>query len=162
DLDLTFARGLIVLENLKKNGEAKVRLRIRDESWLLILQTPGTKVGLEIFGRHAPGLPMTIDAKTDNPTTDLLMLVLQGKAFLDTGKEGTALQAPPGIARMHWDSILRQVSFQRLEKLPVTVVQPLNDEETKIYKALSAAGAKLTGSDLSTGLDSLLKSENKI
>ena len=162
DLDLTLERGLVVLENLKKNGGSKVRLRVRDETWVLDLQTPGTKVGLEIFGRHAPGLRKTIDEKTDVPTTDVLMLVLNGQAFLEMGKEGMGMHAPPGLARFHWDSVLREHSFQRLDKLPETIVKPLDDRETKINKELSANTAKLAQGDLGTGLDGLIKSENKI
>jgi hypothetical protein len=162
DLDLTFDRGLLVLENVKKQGDAKVRLRVRDEVWELQLRTPGTKVGLELFGRHPPGMPKTIDEKTDLPTTDVLMLVLQGQAFLDTGKEGMALTAPPGVARLHWDSVLRELAFQRLEKLPETIVKPLDDRETKIFQELSAGAAKLARGDLGAGLDELTKSISKV
>src|SRR5205807_1643164 len=117
----------------------KVRLRVRDETWLLTLQTPLTKVGLEIFGRHAPGLPTVINAKMDVPTTDVLLLVLHGSAFLDTGSEGTRLQAPPGLARFHWDSVLHKHTFLRLEKLPDNVVMPLADQEAKSFKELAGA-----------------------
>ena len=162
DLDLTFQRGLLVLENLKKNGTAKVRLHIRDETWVLEMQTPGARVGLEIFGRHPPGLPKVIDAKTDSPTTDVLLIVLEGQAFLDTGKEGIALHAPPGLARMHWDSVRREHTFQRLEKLPENLVKPLDDHEEKIFKEISAASAKLNQGDLGAGLDELLKSPTRL
>jgi hypothetical protein len=162
DLDLAFQRGLLILEYLKKEGVAKVRLRIRDEIWVLDLQTPGTRVGMEIFGRHAPGLPKVLDEKADNPTTDLLMMVLRGQAFLDTGKEGMGMHAPPGVARLHWDSILRKHTFQRLEKLPETLLKPLDDKETKIFKELSVAAAKLNEGDLGAGLDCLLKSDNNV
>jgi hypothetical protein len=162
DIDLTLGRGLIVLENTKKSGDATARLRVGDETWLLHLQDPGTKVGLEIFGRHAPGRFKTIDEKTDVPTTDVLMLVLAGKAFLDTGKEGTAMQAPPGVARLHWDNVLRQHSYQRLDKLPETIVKPLDDKETKVSQELSAAAAKVTHGDLGKGLDDLIGSANRV
>jgi hypothetical protein len=162
DIDLTVGRGLIVLENVKKSGDATARLRVGDETWLLHMQTPGTKVGLEIFGRHAPGRLKVVDEKTDIPTTDVLMLVVAGKAFLDTGKEGTAMQAPPGVARLHWDNILRQHSYQRLDKLPETVVKPLDDKETKAFQELSAAAGKLAQGDIGKGLDDLIGSANKV
>ena len=162
DVDLTPQRGLIVLESLKKSGEAKVRLRVLDEVWVLNLQTPGTKVGLEIFGRHPPGLPRSFDEKTDVPTSDLLLLVLQGQAFLDTGKEGMGMKAPPGVARLHWDNRLREHTFQRLDKLPGDLVKPLDDQETKVFQDISAGTAKLTKGDLGAGLDSLIKSDNKL
>jgi hypothetical protein len=162
DLDVTFDRGLIVTENLKKEGAAKVRLRVRDETWVLHLQSPGARIGLEIFGRQAPGLPKVIDAKTDVPTTDVLMLVLHGQAFLDTGTEGTGLHAPPGLARMHWDSAKRNHTFQRLEKLPETLVRPLDDKEEEIFKELSAAAAKTGQGEFGTRLDALLQSARKV
>ncbi len=161
DLDLTPGRGLIVFENLRKNGEAKVRLRIRDEVWVLSLQTPGTKVGLEIFGRHAPGLVKVIDSSTDNPTADLLILVLAGQAFLDTGNEGMGMHAPPGLARLHWDSVLRKPTFQRLDKLPENVVKPLDGQEEGIFKEMASAAASLAKSDVGKALDELAKSNNK-
>jgi len=162
DLDLTFERGLMVLENLKKEGGAKVRLRIGDESWVLSLQTPGTKVGLEIFGRHPAGLPKVKDENKDTPTIDVLMLVLNGQAFLDTGKEGMGMHSPPGLARFHWDNALRQHTFQRLDKLPESIVKPLDDRETILFKELCADTLKLAQGDLGTGLDQLLQSENKV
>jgi hypothetical protein len=161
DLDLSFKRGIIVLENIKKAGDAKVRLRVEDETWLLTLQTPGTKVGLEIFGRHAPARA-SIAEKNDVPTTDLLMLVVSGRAFLDTGKEGMAMHAAPGVARLHWDSVLREHSFQRLDKLPETLVQFLDDQKTKVFKDLCADTAKLAQGDLATGLDNLSKSQDRL
>src|SRR5262249_52869032 len=154
--------GLVVLENLRKEGTAKARVRVGDETWVLHMQEPGTKVGMEIFGRHAPGVPKVLDDKTDMPTTDVLLLVLSGKIFLDTGKEGTSMRAPPGVARLHWDSVLREPSFQKLDKLPETVVKPLDDKEAKLSQDLSAAAAKLTQGDLGKGLDDLLKSSSKM
>jgi hypothetical protein len=162
DLDLTFERGLVVLENLKKTGEAKVRVRVGDETWMLTLQTPGAKVGLEIFGRHAPGLPKLGDKKADVPTTDLLLLVIHGQAFLETGLEGQALRAPPGLARMHWDSVLRTPTFQRLEKLPDALMQFLNDRQTQAFKDLCASAATLMHDDLGNRLDDLINSDHQL
>ncbi len=162
DLDVGFERGLLVLENLKKDGEAKVRLRIRDETWLLSMRTPGTKVGLEIFGRHAPGIFKLGDAKSDVPTTDLLMLVLDGQVFLDTGTQGTAMQAPPGIARLHWDNVLHDHTFQRLDKLPETLLKWLHDQDGKVFEEARAAAAKLAKGETATGLDGLIGSGSKI
>jgi hypothetical protein len=162
DIDLTPARGLIVFDNLLKEGQAKVRLRFQGETWTLHLQTPGTKVGMEIFGRHAPGLIKTIDDKSDVPTLDVLLLVLKGQAFLESGTEGTGMHAPPGLARMHWDNLSRRPSFQRLEQLPETIVKPLDDREEKTSKALAAAMGKLAQGDLGKGLDNLLQSEQKL
>ena len=131
----------MVVESLKGAGEAKVRLRVGKETWLLTLQEPGTKVGLEIFGRQAPGVFKVGDEKTDTPTTDVLLLVIAGQAFLDTGHEGLGLHAPPGVARMHWDSVLREHTFQRLNKLPDALIQFIADQRSKTFKEISAGTA---------------------
>jgi hypothetical protein len=162
DLDLTFERGLVVLSNLRKEGQAKVVLRIRDETWTLHLQEPGTRVGLEIFGRHPPGLPKSLDAKNADPTTDVLGLVLKGRIFLDRGKEGFRMQAPPGPARVHWDNIGRQATVQHLDKLPEQVIQHLADRDDPTFKDICACLKNLKGSDLGAGLDRLLKSDQKM
>jgi hypothetical protein len=162
DLDLTPERGIIVLDNLSKEGQAKVRVRFQGETWTLHLQTPGTKVGLEIFGRHAPGLIQDINEKSDIPHLNLLMIVLKGQAFLETATQGTGMHAPPGLARMAWDNLSRQASFQRLDQLPETIVKPLDDREEKTSKALAAAMGKLSQGDLGKGLDTLLQSGDKL
>ena len=161
DLDITCERGLIVLENHKQSGEAKVRLHVRGDTWTLLLQTAGTKVGLEIFGRHPPGLPAVLDAKTDVPTTDVVLLVVKGQAFLDTGSEGLGLHAPPGVASAHWDSVVRRFTFERLDKLPENLIRPLNDRESKIFEATAADAAKLAHGDLTSGLQDLLQSKSR-
>lgn len=161
DADITCERGLIVLENQKKDGEAKVRLRVRGATWTLLLQTPGTKVGLEIFSRHPPGLPAVLDDKTDIPTTDVLMLVVKGQAFLDTGSEGLGMHAPPGIARAHWDSVVRKHTFERLEKLPENLVKPLSERENKMFAETAADATKLTRGDLNKDLQDLIQSASR-
>jgi hypothetical protein len=72
------------------------------------------------------------------------------------------MRAPPGVARLHWDSVAREPSFQRLDKLPEMVIQFLEDQQTKMFKDLCADTAKLTQGNLQTGLDGLIKSENRL
>src|SRR5262249_30201258 len=77
DLDVTLDRGVVGVANRGKEGEAKVKLRVAGETWTLTLRDPGTKVALELFGRHPPGMPKNLK-KIDAPTIDLIMLVLEG------------------------------------------------------------------------------------
>src|SRR5207302_1961821 len=46
DLDLDLDRGRIVLLNDKPQGEARVRIRLGDETWDLTLEGPGSEVAL--------------------------------------------------------------------------------------------------------------------
>lgn len=160
DLDLTFDRGLIILTNRKKAGETKVRLHARGETWILTLQTPDTSVAMEIFSRHAPGMPKLKGDKVAEPSTDLLMLVLVGRAFLDAGAEGIGLKAPPGPARFHWSSVDKKHSVLRLEKLPAEVVMPFADEQAKAFKDICLGTEKLMGGKVIVGIGELVRSNN--
>src|SRR5438067_6149709 len=55
DLDLWLDRGRIDLTNLKKDGPAHVRVRLRSRGWDLTLQRPGTRLATEIYGRRPHG-----------------------------------------------------------------------------------------------------------
>src|SRR5262245_45632341 len=115
DMDLTLERGIVVLTNIKKKGAAKVRVRLRDDGIDVTLAKPGTSLGIEMFGRHAPGLARI---KADDPTTFLFFLTLKGEAVLHHGDKSVALKAPPGPALLRWDSIFREPTVDYLEKLP--------------------------------------------
>lgn len=164
DLELTFDRGLLILTNRKKEGAAKVRLKIRGETWELTLQEPKTAVGLELFSRHSPGIPINLDkkdSKADEPSTEVLMLVLHGRALLDAGDQAVGLQAPPGLARVHWDNSTNRFAVQRLEKLPESLIKPFDDKEAKAFKDICLCTKKLGAEEVSAVIDELLKSENK-
>ncbi|MBI3410274.1 MAG: hypothetical protein HY040_18190 [Planctomycetes bacterium] len=164
DLELTFDRGLIILTNHKKEGAAKVRLKIRGETWEVTLQEPRTSVGLEIFSRHSPGMPSSLDKKGSEdevPSTDVLMLVLHGRALLDAGDHAVGLQAPPGLARVHWENGAKKFAVQRLEKLPEILIKPFDDKEAKAFKDICLCTKKLGAEEIASVIDDLLKSENK-
>src|SRR5207253_1629403 len=65
DLTLGFDRGLVVLSNAKESGAAKIILKIHGEDLTVTLKSPGTKLGIELYGRH-PGGPAHI--LKDDPT----------------------------------------------------------------------------------------------
>jgi hypothetical protein len=162
DLDLTFERGLISVTNVKKEGSAKVRIRLPGDTWDLTLREPGTKALLEIYGRHPPGAPQTVQGKVEPPASEVYLLLVKGRAFLDVGPKGFGLSAPPGQARVHWDSVAREVAIQRLEKLPEGV-RPLDDKESKIFQEICECAGCLTAvKDLGPALDELLKSNQKL
>jgi hypothetical protein len=120
DLDFTLDRGLVVVKNVKKKGEAKVQVRFRDEVWDLLLESPGTEVALELFGRWPRGVPFHKEPKPgEEPSADLFLLVLKGTAVIHHDNHQHALGAPPGPALFHWNSVDGEDKTPiRLDKLP--------------------------------------------
>ena len=58
DLDFTLDRGRIVLINRKSNGAARIRLRFLGEAWDVTLSDPGTQIGIDLFSRYTPDIPL--------------------------------------------------------------------------------------------------------
>ncbi len=166
-MDVTFDRGIIVFVNRKKEGAAKVKIRFRDETWTLTLRQPKTKVGLELYSRHLPGLPKIVDGKIQPPTTYVALLVVEGTAFLNTGEEGVALTQPPGRARVQWESGTDFIAVQKLDKLPESLLKAPTKEEAKLFSQICSCAAKLSVAKLSKSdagelLDLFLKSRREI
>jgi hypothetical protein len=129
DLALTPSRGLIVLTNLKKEGAATVLLTSRGDKIAVTLKEPGTKLALEIYSRHAPGIPKLHDAKEDDPVMHLFLIALKGEVLLHGKERGVTLHAPPGPAVLVWDSLLREPEVQRLEELPPELALVKQDQK---------------------------------
>ncbi len=120
DLDFTLREGRVVLTNDKEKGPARVWVRLPGFSWQLTLQEPGTRVGLEIYGRWPYGVRFSKEPKAgEGPTKALRLLVLSGQAELQTDTHTYELSAPPGPSLMEWDSVAGEASGpQRLKALP--------------------------------------------
>jgi hypothetical protein len=164
DLDVTLDRGIVAFYNAKEKGLAKVHLRFHDQSWVLTLQSPGTTVGMEVYGRHAPGTPkfVKIDGKVtlpDPPTIDLFLLVVKGSVSVLTAKEELALDAPPGPAKMHWNNQDKRIGVIQLKKLPPTI-RPTTAEEKKFHEKLCAWARHLGEGSLDAALEKSLKSKD--
>ncbi len=164
DMDVTLDRGIVVFSNAKEKGSAKVQLRFQDQSWLLTLHSPGTRVGMEIYGRHAAGRPtfVKIDGKVtvaDSPTIDLYLLVLKGNVSALTDRQEVALDAPPGQAKMHWDNLGKKVQVTYLDKLPPTLL-PTTAEEKLVYQNICAWARQLADRPIDTVLEELLDSKS--
>jgi hypothetical protein len=161
DLDVTLDRGILVLTNQKKEGKAKVRVRLPGVSWELTLTEPGTRVGLELYERHPPGTPNLTKGKLDDPMAEVFLLVLHGRVFVETGAQGFRMEAPPGLALAHWESDSPDVAAKRLDKLP-KYAMPLSDKQDKIFKAVVAAARRLDKGPLGQTLDELLRSDETV
>jgi hypothetical protein len=167
DLDFTLDRGVVVLTNLRTKGKATVRLRFRDQAWDLVLKEPGTKVGLELYGRYPPGLPEPVDKKADVvkfknlPTNDLLLFVLNGRAYVDAGEQGLPLQAPPGKAFVHWDSVIGLCDVKHVDTMPEGVNKTPTAEEKAKLAIINANAKQLLKGKLSEALDRLMKAKDE-
>lgn len=148
--DFALDRGRVVVENKKE--KARVLVHVRDQTWELILNEPGTKVGVELFGRWPRGIFWEKNSKTpESPTAIFTLLVLKGSAELKHGKHVHEMTAPPGAALFHWDSAGGEDSGpKRLEELPVWAKKP---EETPEYKAKLATLAEFRAGVLKNGLE---------
>jgi hypothetical protein len=158
DLDFTLDRGRVDLTNHRKEGAAKVQIHFHKQVWDVTLAEPGTRVALELYGRWPRGVPFNKDPRSqDEPTAELVFLVLQGRANLQTGVADFAMHAPPGPAYYHWDSVGGgDPAPQPLSKLPDwasprTAMQPkiqdvltvLKEIQKKLGEATSLEGALL-------------------
>jgi len=157
DLNLTVDRGIVVLVNRKKKGAAKVCLGVRGQKWEVDLKSPGAKVAVEIYSRHVPSSDVH---KEDDPTTYVVMIVVEGKAFVDSGAAGKALRAPPGPAMVVWDSIGRQDEVRTLDELPQGI-KPKDEKEKQLFKDICHCTAHFNEGKTAAALDHLLKSERK-
>jgi hypothetical protein len=167
DFDFTLDRGVVVLTNQRTKGKATVRVRFRDQAWEVVLKEPGTKVGLEMYGRYPPGLPEPVekDAKVvrfkNMPTNDLLLFVLHGKAYVDAGERGLPLQAPPGKALVHWDSVIGFCDVKHFDKMPEGVQKTPTDEEKKKLQSINADARQLLKGTLKEALDRLMRAKDE-
>lgn len=120
DLDFTLDRGLVSIVNQKKEGAAKVKVRFHKQVWVLTLEEPGTRVGMELWGRWERGTPFVKDPKEpfDEPAAHLGLLVLRGQLHTKHGDMQHRMHAPPGPALIRWDNVDGEHNIERLDKLP--------------------------------------------
>jgi hypothetical protein len=120
DLDFTLRAGRVLLTNTKEKGPARVWVRLPGFAWQLTLTEPGTRVGLEIYGRWPHGIRFSKEERLgEQPTKVLALLMFKGQAQLQTDTHSYELSAPPGPALMTWDSVAGEASGpQRLKELP--------------------------------------------
>src|SRR5207244_2983779 len=89
DLDLTLDRGRVDFTDAKADGPATVRVRFWDQTWKIVLDSPNTRVALELCGRWPPGSrfrpaePNGDPAKAPAPVASLVLLALVTLGALD-------------------------------------------------------------------------------
>lgn len=122
DLALTLDRGRVDLTNTKADGPAVVRVRFWGQEWKITLDSPGSRVALELCGRWPPGArfkPRASGVDAPTPVASLVLLVVKGSAAVSYQGLTLGLKAPPGPALVGWDSVEgTDIQPQKLEKLP--------------------------------------------
>jgi hypothetical protein len=105
DMDVILDRGRINLTNIREKGPAHVRVTVQGNVWDLTLETPQSRVAMEIFGRWATGVPFKLNpGPKDVPAANLILLVLNGEVTVKQGNTQFAMHAPPGPAILEWDN----------------------------------------------------------
>lgn len=164
DLGFVLDRGRVDLVNQKASGAAKVRVRVRQDTWNLTLATPGTRVALETYSRWPRGVPFRKQpGPKDVPTADLTFLVLKGDVQLEHGGHVLGLGAPPGPAMLEWDSVTGQDEApKRLDKLPPWAeADGATDDTTAKRKAILERFRKLAiAKSPDAALEELLQSND--
>ena len=145
DLDLTLSRGLIELTNRRGDGAATVQVRFWEQKWTIVLENPGSRAVLGLWGRWPAGSRFRpLEAKEDparapGPAAAVVFLVVAGSVSLDVGGTTLGMKAPPGPAELRWDSVggIRPRP-QRLDKLPewVDPAAELSPEGKKLAAAV--------------------------
>jgi hypothetical protein len=120
DLELTLDRGRIDITNTAKEGPAHVRLHIRDKAGVITLKSPGSRLGIELFGRWPAGSTFHKEGGSAvGPALHLIFLVFHGEVDIKTDQYHFAMTAPKGPAMLSWDSVTgTDPSPQFLEQLP--------------------------------------------
>ena len=106
DLDMTLEEGRALIENHKKDGPVKVRLRIQDDNVDVTLVNKDAVVAIEAYRAWPAGTPFSKKTIKDRePEIHLGLLILKGKVELQLKTEKHSLTAPAnGAAEFHLSS----------------------------------------------------------
>lgn len=166
DLDVLLDRGRMDLVNQKDKGPAHIRVQVRNDTFDLTLAAPGARVAFELFGRWPRGVPFVKNPDAKHvPTSNLLILALDGEASLKHEHHELALKAPPGPSLVEWDSVTgMDETPHRLQELPAWA--RARGEDTPEGKLRHAALARFrqagVAQPIDTAIDDFLHSENPV
>jgi hypothetical protein len=160
DLAFTLERGRVRLINLKKEGPAVVRLRVRDKQLEFTLVEPGATLSLELFSRWPRGVPFTKEAKPgQEPALLWAVVAVKGEITLKGPNRRLTLQAPPGPALMMGDSLGNpEPAIETLKELPPWCPERLADlVRTEHGKKLIAVVAKFRKQAIEKGVGATMR-----
>src|SRR5262245_49190721 len=128
DLDLTLRRGRVLLASTRGDRPVRVRVRFENttdpkspEMWDVTLEQKDAQVLVERAGVYSPEEPFYPNPDDPNrvgPTSHAGLIVLSGSANVRIGDVTEGLNAPPGSALVHWDSISGRKGPFSMKKLP--------------------------------------------
>ncbi len=162
DLDVTLDRGRIDLVNTKKEGAARVRVRIRDRSGEVTLVEPGARVAAEIYGRWLPGVPFRKEPKAgEAPALALVVVALHGEVEVKGKHKHFFLKGPPGPALVAATTLDDDhVSPQFLEKLPEWAEGKESPRSKLVKEILGRFRRDAVEKSVGEAIDNLLNSES--
>src|SRR5262249_5073654 len=137
DLDLTFDRGRVDLQNRKDKGPARVRVHLHGKTGEFTLLEPGARVALEVYGRWPQGVRFTKDPKDQSsPAHACIALALKGEIELKQETIQALLKAPPGPALLITNSLAGDApSQEKLDQLPTWATGGNDSEQAQKIKA---------------------------
>ncbi|MCS6865362.1 MAG: hypothetical protein RMJ56_00905 [Gemmataceae bacterium] len=144
DLVFTLDRGRVDITNTREQGPSQVKVHFWDQTWVIQLDEPGTRIALEFCGRWPAGARFRVaDPKSETPAAvpvaTLVLLVLKGSGQITSGDTTVAVSAPPGPAVMEWDSVHGgSAQPQKLAQLPdwANADQALSERGQKVAAAV--------------------------
>jgi hypothetical protein len=150
DLDFTLDHGRVVVANRKPKGEARVRVRFRQQSWLLTLPDAASEVALELWGEQPRK-----GAGGKEPLA-YLGLFVKGQARLTTRDREHTL---PNSSRVSWSSDNQNLfGPEALPQLPdwwVNKPDLKDDQVVLMIAAIEDLGKKLSANTMATALEVL-------
>jgi hypothetical protein len=159
DMEAVLDRGRIEVTNTKSEGNARVRLHVRDVPVSLDLSAPGATAALELYSRWPRGVPFNPDSK-DAPAWQCILIVLKGEVQVQSQDQTFAMKAPPGPALIEWDSAESGTVRPRyLDKAPDWAADDASSPEAQKRLAVlqhiqQLAGEKSVGETIDTLLHS--------
>jgi hypothetical protein len=113
-------------------------VRLHDKAGEITLKTPGSRLGIEMFGRWPAGSTFNKNGgSTEGPSLHLIFLVFNGEVDMKTERRQVSMTAPKGPAMLTWDNVSgTDPSPQYLEKLPDWAAedQPTAEARAKIAR----------------------------
>lgn len=140
DLDLTLDRGRVDITNTRASGPARIRLRCRNKTGELILNEPGDRVAVEVYGRWLRGARFRKEPQPgEQPAEAIAILCLHGSVEVRGPTQQFSLKAPPGPALLLGEGVSDiVVAPQHLDKLPAWAsTEPVTEEGKQLQAALA-------------------------
>jgi hypothetical protein len=165
DLDLTFDRGRVDLQNRKEKGPARVRVHLHGKTGEFTLLEPGARVALEVYGRWPQGVRFTKDPKAQSsPAHACIALALKGEIELKEETIQVLLKAPPGPALLITNSLAGDApSQEKLDQLPAWATGGNDSEQAQKIKAnLAKFRDQIRTQPVGEVLDRMVKSDDPL